>query len=204
MGDYESQYEAYKNTLLRETYFRRNLTDLYNGSLTVEKDYIDTNGVIWKISLLSAICGFCFALFWLLEDISDARIIITRIVLAVIMILCAIFARRIETKFKKGSAEIKFYAFLYDKYFKDRIEEDKRREMYQFEKDLSSIVVFMQRCTNKHSDDLSVVLEEFQCAFQYVGDLEKQYKYISRYDSFFKSLKDDYYFNTEIQKNIDK
>ena len=204
MEDYESQYEEYKNTLLHEKWFRNKLTDLYRGSLNVDEDYISQNGVLWKVGVLSGACGICFSLFSSLDGRSDAKSIIIRIVLAAIMIACFVFAMHIGKKFVKTSGERKFYAFQYDQYFKDYIQEEKRKEMYEFEKDLSKTVCFIQRCSTNPSNNPSEVIEEFRRASRYVEELEKQYKHISRYDNFAWRLKNDWYFNAEIQKDIDR
>ena len=199
MEDYKSQYEEYKNTLLHETYFRRKLNDLYRGSLTAEKDYIDKNGVLWKVGLLGAVCGFLIA-FTPIENGSW--------ILAILLFLgitgSLVWASHIGGKFKKKSGELHFYASEYDKYFKDRIQEDKSKEMYIFGQDLSKTVNFMQRFSNNPSNDPAEVIEMFRYALCLVEELEKQYKDISRYDSFAGSLKNDWYFNAEIQKDIDK
>ena len=199
MEDYESQYEEYKNTLLHETWFRKKLNDLYRGSLTAEKEYIDENGVLWKIGLLGAVCGFLIAF----TPVENGNWILG-IFLILGIIGSVMWARHIGNKFKKKSAEMNFYAFKYDRYFKDRIQEDKRREMEKFDVDLTKTVVFMQRCASQQYDDPSEVIENFQCALRYVEDLEKRYNELSRYDCFAGSLKNDWYFNAEIQKDIDK
>ena len=204
MEDYESQYEEYKNTLLHNRYFRGKLNDQYRGSLSAEKDYIDTNGILWKTSALAGACASCFVFLSLLEDRTDTTSIIIRIVLVAIMIVCCILGVRVAAKFKKDLGELIFYSFRYHKYFQERIQEDKRREMERFDVELHKTVSFMQRCANDPRDDLTEVVAEFRCALQYVEELEKQYKHISNYDRFAGSLKNDYCFNAEIQKDIDK
>lgn len=197
MEDYESQYEEYKNTLLHSTWLRRKLNDLYRGSLTAEKDYIDTSGVLWKVGLLGAVCGFLIAF----TPVENGNWIMGIFLFLGIM-GSVIWARHIGDKFKKKSGELNFYSFEYDKYFKDHILEEKRREMYKFEQDISGTIAFMQRCADKPNSNLKDATEEFRCALHYVKELEKQYKHISRFDYFAVSLKNDYYFNAEIQKDI--
>ena len=199
MADYKSKYEAYKNTLLGETWFRRELNDLYRGSIRVEKDYIDENGVLWKVGLLGAVCGFCIA-FLPIENGNWA--------LGIALFICIMgslsLARHIGSRFKKKSGERKFYAFWYDKYFEDRVNEDRRREMYQFEQEISKVVGFMQYCIDKPDNDHSEVIEDFRRALHYVEELEKRYKEVLEYDSFPGWLKNDYQFNAEMQKDLDK
>lgn len=205
MEDYESKYEEYKKSLLQNRGFRNELHEKYQWSLRVEKDYFDENGVFWKIGVLSGVCGLCLALFWILEDRVNAGSIITRIILFAIMAACIVFAVRIAAKFKKNSGELKFYAFRYDKHFEDRINEDRRKAMWEFEKDFSKIADYMRWCVNdKVSDDPSEIMDQFRLSLCRVEELEKQYKEISNYNYFAGKIKNDYQFNAEIQKDIDK
>lgn len=201
MEDYEPQYEEYKKSLLQNHWFIKTLHEKYRGSITAEEDYIDRNGVLWKIGILGAVCGFCIALTFAL---AESGLWFLGIVLFITIIGSVIWARHIEAKFKKDSGEINFYAFRYPQHFKDHILEEKRREMYKFEQDISKTVAFMQRCADKPNINLKDATEEFRCALHYVKELEKQYKHISRYDYFAENIKNDWYFNTEIQKDIDK
>lgn len=44
-------------------------------------------------------------------------------------------------------------------------------------------------------------------AFRHIkkmGDFQKRYEELDRYDRFIRDLKSDYYFNAEVQKDIDK
>lgn len=204
MNDYESQYEEYKRSILENRRLRNELHEKYQGSLRVEKDYIDENGVLWKVGVLSGVCGLCLSLFWLLEDRSDTGSIITRIILLSIMIAAFVFAMRIGSKFKKSLGEMIFYAFRYSNHFEEHIQEDKRKEMYEFEQNITKIADYMHWCVDRPSNDHSEVLKQFRHSSCRVEELEKQYKHISRYDSFATNLKNDYWFNAEIQKDIDK
>ena len=201
MDDYESQYEEYKKSLLQNHWLIKTLHEKYRGSITAEGDYIDRNGVLWKIGVLGAVCGFCIALTFAL---AESGLWFLGIVLFITIMGSVIWARHIEAKFKKDSGEINFYAFRYHQHFKDHILEEKRREMYEFEQDLSKTVCFIQRCANNPSNNPSEVIEAFRCASRYAEELEKEYKHISRYDYFAGSITNDYYFNAEIQKDIDK
>ena len=199
MDDYESRYEEYKNTLLHETWFRRKLNDTYRGTLSAENDYIDNNGVLWKVGLLGALCGFLTAF----TPVENGNWILG-ILLFLGIIGSLIWAQYIGKKFKKASGERNFYAFEYDKYFKEHTLEEKRREMYEFEQDLSKIADYMKLCADWSSNEPSEVTEQFCYALRRIEELEKQYKHISRYDNFAWRLKNDWHFNAEIQKDIDK
>ena len=192
-------YEEYKNTLLHETWFRRNLNEKYRNTLAAEKDYIDSNGVLWKVGLLGAVCGFIIALTpiengnWILGIISFLAIMGS-----------IILALHIGKKFKKDSGEMNFYAYLYNKHFEDRLHEDRRREMYNYERELSKTIYFMQWRVNNPSKDPTEVLADFRHALHLTEDLKKQYEKLTQYDGFVGRLKDDYHFNAEIQNDIDK
>ena len=201
MDDYKSQYEEYKKSLLQNHWFIKTLHEKYRGSITAEGDYIDRNGVLWKIGVLGAVCGFCITLTFAL---AESGLWFWGVVLFITIMGSVIWARHIEAKFKKDSGEINFYAFRYHQHFKDHILEEKRREMYEFEQDLSKIADYMQWCVDRPSNEPSEVMEQFCHALRRVEELGKQYKHISRYDYFAGSLKNDYDFNAEIQKDIDR
>lgn len=82
MSDYESSYEEYKQALLRSVHFRDKLREKYANTLYAERNYIDNNGVLAKIGILSAAFGSCIIMCWL--DIHFA----IRIVAAVIATVC--------------------------------------------------------------------------------------------------------------------
>lgn len=199
MEDHETQYEEYKNTLLHDKWFRKTLNETYRNSLYTESDYIDRNGVLGKVGILSAVCGYLISFLpvengiWILGTISF-----------LVIMGCVILIIHITKKFKKDFGEINFYAFRYHKHIESRIQEDKKQEMRRFEEDLSKTVAFMQHCTNNTNNDPLEAAKEFRRAFNYVEELEKQYKHIARYDGFARKLKDDWYFNAEIQKDIEK
>ena len=199
MKNYESLYEEYKNTLLRDKSFRHELTDLYRCSLRVERDYIDENGVLWKMGLLGAVCGFLITF----TPVENGNWFLG-ILLFLGIIFSIIWARHIGKKFKKKSAERKFYTLQYNKHFKARVQKDKEHDAKKFAEDFYSTVVFMRRCANNPGNTRSEVIDEFRCALRYVEELEEQYKDISTYDHFAEKLMNDWYFNAEIQKDIDK
>lgn len=205
MEDYESQYEEYKQAILHNRRLRNELHENYQGSLRVEKDYIDENGVLWKTCILSGVCGLCLGLFWILEDISTARSIITRIVLAAIMIVCFYFAMRIGKKFKKDLGEMVFYAFRYHKYFKDHTKSDRDKESKELERDaLNHYDAIRWREDSIQNMSEEEIKSLFLWHINKMGDFKQRYKDLSRYDRFAEELKNDYYFNAEIQKDIDK
>ena len=199
MENYEDKYEEYKNNLLQNRGLRNELHEKYQGSLRVEKDYLDENGVLWKTGILGAVCGFCIAF----TPIKNGNWFLGIILFLAIM-GSIILARHIGKKFKKASAERTFYAFRYHKHFEDHVNEERRRAMWELEQEFSKTVGFMQLCANNTSNDPHEELEKFRYALHYVEELEKKYKDISNYDYFVGKLKTDYQFNAEIQKDIDK
>jgi hypothetical protein len=199
LEDYESQYEEYKNKLLNEKWFRNKLTDLYRGSINAEEDYIGQNGVLCKVGLLGAVCGFLIAF----TPVENGNWILG-IFLFLGIIGSFVWAIHIGKKFAIKSGEVNFYSFEYDKYFKEHILEEKRIEMYEFEQDLSKIADYMQWYVDNPNNEPSEVMDKFCFASRRIGELKKKYQNISRYDSFARSLKNDYWFNAEIQENIDK
>lgn len=205
MSDFETKYEEYKNNILKDHWLRNKLCDYYRGSLRAEKDYIDENGVLWKIGVLSGVCGLCLSLFWLLEDRSDTRSIITRIVLFVIMIVCFTFAMHIGKKFKKNLGEMIFYTFRYHQHFKDYIQAEKNRETESIISDMlenhESALWRIDNIDNMSEEELKSLLLSY---IRKEGALQRKYKELDRYDRFASELKSDYFFNAEIQKNIDK
>ena len=199
MSSYDPQYEEYKASLLRDRRLRNELHDKYEGSLRVEKDYIDENGVLWKIGGLGAVCGFCIAF----TPIENGNWILG-IVLFLAIIGSIIFARHIGAKFKKSLGEMIFYAFRYHKHFEDHILEEKRREMQEFEQDLFKIADYMQWYVDNPISEPSEVMDKFNFVSRRIGEIKKKYDHISRFDGFAGSLKNDYHFNAQIQKDIDK
>ena len=205
MKDYESQYEEYKQTLLQNQRFIDNLRDKYRGTLTAEKDFVDENGVLGKVGILSGICGICLALFLLLQDTSGTASIIWRIVLFIIGTGSALWAVRIQAKFKKTLGRMVFYSFRYHKHFEDHIQEDKQWETVTFKEDLSRHIEFLQHCIHtmkdKHPEESE---KDFMKALGLFEDLESKYEHIEKCNRYTNSLKNDYPFYTEIQKRIEQ
>lgn len=202
MEDYESQYEEYKKSLLQNHWLIKTLHEKYRGSITAEGDYIDRNGVLWKIGVLGAVCGFCVALTFAL---AESGLWFLGIVLFLAIIGSVIWARHIEAKFKKDSGEVNFYAFRYHKHFKDHIQVDKDQEARDLERDVLNHYGAIQWREDSIQD---MSEEEIKSLFLWhikkMEDFKQRYKDLSRYDYFAGSLKNDWYFNAEIQKDIDK
>lgn len=200
MEDYESQYEEYKKSLLQNRWLIKTLHEKYRGSITAEEDYIDRNGVLWKVGVLGAVCGFCIAF----TPVEKGNWVLGIILFLAIMgsIICA---RNIGAKFKKGSGETNFYAFRYHQHFKDHVQEEKENETYRLMRDMweyyDSLLWRSDSIPNMTKEDLESLL------FQHIkkmGDYQKRYRELDRYNDFARDLKNDYYFNAEIQKDIDK
>lgn len=204
MNDYETSYQEYKQSLLNDHWFIKTLHEKYRGSLRVEKDYIDENGVLWKIGVLSGVCGLCLSLFWLLEDRSDTRSIITRIVLFVIMLVFFIFAMHFGKKFKKHLGERIFYTFRYHQHFEDKVQEDKDSETKKLLEDMLKAYEY-SRFRDNSARLTKEDLENFLLrVIKDTDEFKQRYQELSKYDSFAGSLRNDYYFNAEVQKDIDK
>jgi hypothetical protein len=200
MNDYEAKYEEYKKSILQNHYFIKTLHEKYRNSITTEGDYICQNGVLWKIGVLGAVCGFCIAF----TPIENGNWILG-IVLFLAIIGSVIWARHIEAKFKKNSGETNFYAFRYHQHFKDHVQEEKDRETKKLLKDMLG----HYDAIRWRADSIQTMSEEdvkslFLNHITKLGDYEARYQEIENYDYFIGSLKNDYYFNAEIQKDIDK
>ena len=200
MENYETQYEEYKKSLLHETWFRSKLNDLYRGSLSVEKDYISENGVLWKIGLLGAICGY-FIAFTPVEN--------GNWMLGIFLVLgifgSIIWAWHIGNKFKNKSGERNFYSFQYHKYIKDRVQKDKDKEAYNLMRDIwehyEAILWRVDSIQTMPEEDVKSLLLYH---IKKMGDFKKRHTELDRFDGFASDLQYDWYFNTEIQKDIDK
>lgn len=205
MDNYASKYEEYKNTLSHSTWFRRELNNKYSTTLDVEKAYIEGNGVLWKVGVLSGVCGFCLLLVGLMEDRSDTKSIVMRIILWLIMIAVFAVAMHIGNKFKKNLGERVFYTFLYHQHFKDHVKKEKDKETEKLLDDMLShyeaLLWRSDSIPNMPKEDLESLLFGH---LQKVGDYQKRYKELNRYDGFASDLKYDYDFNSEIIKNIEK
>ena len=205
MSDYETQYEEYKKDLLSKRWFISKLHDMYNGSINAEKDFVAENGVLWKIGGLSGICGFCFALFSIFDGESSVKSIIIRIILSIIGIACLGTAWYVSLKFKKRSAERIFYAFRYNQYFADNIKEEKDREARSLINDMinynDALMWRAENIPNMSEEDVkSLLLDHIKKAQTF----DARFLSLDRYDRFISDIKNDYYINAEIQKDIDK
>lgn len=169
MDDYESQYKEYKKSLLRSHHFRSKLREEYKNTMYAEGDYIDNNGVLDKITVLSATCGVCYALFFSLVQLDEFPGILVRAVLAIVGTICFMWARIIGSKFKESSGKSSFYSFRYFWYIEDRVRSDKEMETRNLIRDM----------LNRQIDR-----DEFR----------KRYEELSKYDRFAEDLKTDYDF----------
>lgn len=200
-NDFENQYEEYKKSILQNWWLIKTLREKYRGSITAEGDYIDRNGVLWKIGALSAVCGFCIALTFALEN---SGLWVLGIVLFIAIIGSVIWARTIEEKFKKDSGEVIFYTFRYHQHFKDFIQDEKDKETKKLLDDMLRTYEYSRFRDN--IDSLTTEdLEEFIArVIRDTDKFKKRYQELSKYECLAGRLKDDYYFNAEIQKDIDK
>lgn len=177
MEDYKSKYEVYKESLLRSHYLRDKIREGRKNTLCFEKDYIDRNGVLPKIGVLSAVGGFCYALCFSLVQLDEAPGVILRALLAVVGTVCFFWAGQIGAAFKEASGKSNFYSFEYDRYIEDRVLSDREAEANNLVRDFLS---------------QQIDREEFK----------KRYDELSMYGRFAKDLKNDYDFNTEIQESF--
>ena len=202
MNDYDVKYEEYKKSLFQNHWFIKTLHEKYHGSITAEEEYIDRNGVLWKVGILGAVCGFCIAF----TPIENGNWVLG-IVLFLAMIGSLIWARHIGKKFKKDLGEMIFYAFRYHKHFTDKIQEDKNEKMKGLMEDLFKTISTIQYRAKVSKSRPEVDMDEVIALLQFIENMEnykQRYEDISKYDWFAGSLKNDYYFNAEIQKDIDK
>lgn len=205
MDDYESQYEEYKNSLLQNHWFIKTLHEKYRNSITAEGDYIDRNSVLTKVGILSGACGICFGFYCYLDGSTNTSNIIARIVITIIGIACFLWALHIGKKFKKDSGEMNFYAFLYHRHFKDHVQEEKNKETARLLRDMLA----HYDAIRWREEDIDAMSEEdvkslLHNHIKKMGDYAERSRDLSKYDRFAESLKRDYYFNAEIQKDIDK
>ena len=134
-----------------------------------------------------------------------ARVIGVKFSITGVLALYSIFTPRLLKKFKKDSGARKFYAFRYHQHFKDYIQADKDKETKDLERDVrshyDSIKWRADSIQNMSEEDVKSL---FINHIEKMRDYQKRYDDLSRYDYFAGSLKNDWYFNAEIQKDIDK
>lgn len=168
MDDYESQYEEYKNTLLHSIGFKNNLDNIYSETLYSDSDYIDHDGVLSKIGVLSAGGGVCYALCFSLVQLNEFPGILVRVISAIVGTLCFLGAAYIGSQFKKDFAKRNFQKYQYDRCVESWVRRDKELEAKQLVRD------FLSRQIGR---------EEFQ----------NRYDDLSRYDRFAEDLTSDYH-----------
>ena len=130
MIDYESSYEEYKQTLLRSTNFMSKLREKYKNTQYAETSYIDKNGVLVKIGMLSAAFGFFLSVCWL-----DAHLAI-RIISAIISVVCFFLALHIGSQFKEESGKSNFHSYEYYRHIEERVRSDKELEARNLVRDM--------------------------------------------------------------------
>lgn len=204
MNDYETQYEEYKKSILHDRWLKKTLNEKYCESIAAEVNYIDQNNVLFKIGALGTVGGFCVALAF----ISLSRgLWFLGIVLLIAIIGIWILATNIAGEFKKSSGAMNFYAFIYHKHFKDHIQKDKSRLtkdlMEDLFKNLSTIRYRAKVCKSESEIDMDEVMALLKF-IENMDDYQAKYDDLSKYDRFAKSIKNDYSFNLEIQKDIGK
>ncbi len=172
METYEVQYEEYKKKLLTSSYFTQKLLEKRKNTLYAEANFIDMNGVLAKIGLLSFACGGLLVFTWV-PNMHWA----IRFLLIVGAIVCFFIAITIGSQYKETSGRSNFHSFVYDRYIEDRVKADKEMETRNL------VYSFLSRDISR---------EEFK----------QRYEDLSRYDRFARDLQNDYEFNTTIQKRI--
>lgn len=205
MNDYDAKYEEYKKSLLQNHWFIKKLHEKYHDTIDAEGNYIDGNGVFSKVGILSGVCGVCFWFFGYLEDSTNTVSIIARIVITIVGIACFLWAMHIVSKFKEDSGKTNFYAFRYYQYFKDHVQEEKDKETKELLKDM----LCHYDTIRWRADSIQAMSEEdvkslFLNHIKKMGDYEARHQELENYDRFAEDLKNDYHFNAEIQRDIDK
>lgn len=170
MEDYESQYDEYRQTLLRSPGFTQKLSEKRKNTMYAEKDFIGSNGALTKIGLLSLICGGLLVFSWTVY-----MHLVIRVILTAVAVGCIFWAMHIGAAFKEISGRSNFRSFVYDRHIEDRVMSDKDTEARNL------VRSFLSR---------EISREEFQ----------KQFENLSRYDRFAADLKNDYDFSKALTK----
>ena len=172
MDDYDACYEEYKNRLLRSSSFSQKLREKHKNTIYNEAAFIDTNGVLTKIGLLSFVCGAILVFTWVI----NINIVI-RLVLTALAVGCCFLVLHIGSEFKAISGRSNFRRFVYDQHIADRVKEDKDIEARNIVRSFLSGEISKEEFKNRYDE-------------------------LSKYDRFAKDLINDYEFNTLIQKRI--
>lgn len=206
MEDYESLYDEYKRSLLQSHFFIEKMKEGHKNALMNEAEYIDRNGVLSKIAILSGICGFCFSAFLFLEDKVNTASIIIRIVLVFSGILCAFRALFISQDYKKSSGNSNFHSFIYDRFIENRVHYDKDFEAKNLMEDMLEKIDLIQWRAELLEEGSISEAEQLQSNLLYVinksNDFQKRFDRISMYDSFAQDLQDDFYFSKAIHESL--
>ena len=205
LGDFEAKYEEYKNNILKDHWLRNKLCEKYHDSIRMEGEYVGENGVLWKIGALSIISGICLSLFWSMEDRGDTQSRIVCIVASIIMIAALLLAAYVAHKFKECLGQRNFYKHIYYQHFKEYVQAEKSKEknaiMYDMWENRESMLWRLDSLDNMSKEELKSLISRY---IAQEGALQRRYDDLDRYDRFASELKTDYFFNAEIQKNIDK
>jgi len=179
MDDYESQYEEYKKSLLRSNYFMTKLREEQENSVYTVRDYIDRDGVLPKVGVLSGVGGFCYALYFSLVQLDEFPGIMVRAILVTVGTVCFFWAGYIGSKFKEDIGKTNFSSCYFDRHIEKRATSDKEMEARNI------VRSFLSR---------EIDSEEFQ----------KRYEDLSKYDRFAEDLKNDCDFSSKTKKYFKK
>lgn len=207
MSDYEKSYNAYKESLLNDRIFMERFANIYEGAISAEKDYIDRNGILSKIAVLSTISGFCLAVF------SPSNSKISRMVdfiLFVMLCVCGFLIYRISANFIKKSGENIFYSFRVDRHIQERVLSDQQRQLDLLMEDINqrlfTIKYYAQEIQESSSslNSSDAELAKLLYWINSMDDYKKRYETISYLNSYSQKLSNDYYFSKAIYEQVHK
>ena len=207
MSDYEKKYNAYKESLLKDHIFMDRFANIYAGAISAEKDYIDRNGILSKIVVLSAISGFCIAVY----SPHDSKIIsILSFIPIVMLCIFGFLIYRISANYIKKSGEKIFYSFRVDRHIQEKVLADQQRELDLLMKDINQRLFTIKYYAEKIQvgSSASTVGDEDLAQLLYwinsMDNYDDRYRLISYLGSFIKDLAEDYRFNEAIYEQIHK
>lgn len=207
MENYDTKYEEYKSSILKSGYFANALQAKYESTLSLERDYIDKNGVLWKVALLSGLCSFCLVFSSIFDDRSDLESIVIRIVLAIIGIVSFALAMHIGSKYKVSSGRSNFYSFHYSRFIHDHVLHEKQREADNLMRDMLDRLDNIQWRAEQAEAGTNNDIEPLQSNLLYIikasNEFHKRYEYLSMYDRFSEDLQQDYHFNQAVRKLLE-
>lgn len=208
MEDFDVEYEKYKKSLLKSSYFTDNLKKKYTNTLIAEKNYIDRNGVLWKLALLSGVCGICLSLYGSFRDAKGIPALIVVIILAAIGITAFSFALRICEGFKENAGKANFYTFHYNRYIHDHVAREKQSETDALIQDMLSTIDDLQWRTAHIGKGNQLDIDELKDVLQHLkkksAEFHDRCDHVKRYDSISSKLQDDYHFSKTICEFIEQ